>query len=269
MSRAVIAQNCYLWRSCERTASTRCSTVIHVLATSTATVARRTYSLSGARTRPVVITTTRSARLPKPTSPLQPERLGLGPRVADEERAGQRGERERDAPFAAVAHEDERDRAEHEALADPVDGRVDERAERRSEALAARERAVEDVEDRAEHEERGAEPEAAPALVLEVDGHGSGDAEPDAGGGQRVRRELRAAELRHRRRGGTRGRRSCTCVWTSLRRHARRTLTAFVRRGSELGRLRAVLPPGEERRTRRRRSRRRPRCRARSGWPSP
>ena len=66
----------------------------------------------------------------------QTHHLGACAGVADEERPPDRGEGERDSPLASVAHEDEPDRPEHEALADPVDGRVEERAERR--ALAAR-----------------------------------------------------------------------------------------------------------------------------------
>ena len=117
-----------------------------------------------------MITTTRSARRADPDVALQPERLGAGARVRDEERADDGRERERERDLVPVAHEDERDRAEHEALADAVGRRVEEGAERRPLAARAGERAVEDVEDRADHEDDGAEPEEEDLVpVLEVD----------------------------------------------------------------------------------------------------
>ena len=82
----------------------------------------------------------------------QPHRLGLRARVTHEERAGDRGECERERDGMVVPVEDQRDRAEHRALADPVCRRVEECAERRRLAARAGERAVEDVEDRAEDE---------------------------------------------------------------------------------------------------------------------
>ncbi len=112
----------------------------------------------GARTRPAVITTTRSAREPMPTSPRRPERLGAGAGVRDEKRAGDRGHRDRDEDVPAVAREDVGDRGEHEALADAVGRRVEEGAERRRLAAGAGECAVEDVEDRADDEDEGREP---------------------------------------------------------------------------------------------------------------
>src|SRR5437588_5045623 len=88
----------------------------------------------------------------------QPERLRARAGVADEERARDGGEREADADEVAVASEDERDRAEDDALADPVGGRVEEGAEGRPLPARPRERSVEDVEDRADDEDAGAEP---------------------------------------------------------------------------------------------------------------
>src|SRR5947207_14000111 len=61
----------------------------------------------------------------------QTERLRAGARVADEERAGDGGEREPDADEVVVAREDERDRAQNDAFAHPVGGRVEEGAEGR------------------------------------------------------------------------------------------------------------------------------------------
>src|SRR2546425_49672 len=113
--------------------------------------------LIGASTRPPVITTTRSAREPIPTSPRRPSPSAFA-RVSDEERARDRRERERERDSVVVPVEDERDCAEHRALADPVGGGVEERAERRRLPAGAGERAVEDVEDRADHEQRSADP---------------------------------------------------------------------------------------------------------------
>src|SRR5438876_6459093 len=80
------------------------------------------------------------------------------PRVADQERAGDGRECEADADEVVVAREDQRDRAEDDALADPVGGRVEKRSEGRSLPARARERAVQDVEDRADDEDARAEP---------------------------------------------------------------------------------------------------------------
>src|SRR5919201_1422357 len=85
---------------------------------------------------------------------LETQCLRARTRVADEERACDCRERERDAPHLPVPHEDEPDRAEHEALPDAIDSRIQERAERTSAATASRQRAVEDVENRADDEER-------------------------------------------------------------------------------------------------------------------
>src|SRR5919204_5186798 len=118
----------------------------------------------------------------------QAERLRAGARVADEERAGDGGEREPDADEVVVAREDERDRAEDDALAHAVGRRIEEGAERRSLAARPGERAVEDVEDRADDEDRGAEPvEEELVAVLEEDEDARGGAERDAGGRQRIR----------------------------------------------------------------------------------
>src|SRR5205085_10511333 len=108
----------------------------------------------------------------------QAERLRSGAGVADEERACGGGEREADANEVAVAGEDERDRAEDDALADPVGGRVEEGPERRPLAARPRKRAVEDVEHRADDEDAGPEPvEEDLVPVLEEDEDGRGDAE--------------------------------------------------------------------------------------------
>ena len=89
---------------------------------------------------------------------------------------------------AAVAREDVRDRGEHEALADAVGGRVEERAEGRRLAAGAGERAVEDVEDRAGDEDGRAEPEEEQLVVaLEEDEHRGDEAERDAADRQGVR----------------------------------------------------------------------------------
>src|SRR5690349_15505359 len=88
----------------------------------------------------------------------QAERLGARTGVADEERAGDGGEREADADEVTVARENERDRAEDDALAHAVGGRVEEGAERRPLSARPCERAVEDVEHRAHDEDDGAEP---------------------------------------------------------------------------------------------------------------
>src|SRR5919197_1279192 len=93
---------------------------------------------------------------------LEPQRLRPRPRVADKERARDRRERERDGPHLVVPHEHEPDRAEHEPLAHTVDSRVEERPEGTARAAAAGERAVEDVEDRSDDEERGSKPVERP-----------------------------------------------------------------------------------------------------------
>src|SRR5438270_11307942 len=122
----------------------------------------------------------------EPDVAAKPERLCARARVADEERAGDGGEGEADPDEVVVAREDERDRAEDDALADPVGGRVEEGAEGRPLPARPRERSVEDVEDRADDEDAGAEPvEEDLVSVLEEDEHGRGDAEADAEGRQR------------------------------------------------------------------------------------
>src|SRR4051812_28050794 len=131
--------------------------------------------------------------------PLEAERFGPRARVRDEERSrdGSEGERERD--LVAVAVEDERDRAQHEALAHPIGRRIEEGAERRPLAAQSRERAVEDVEDRADDEdERAGQEEEDLVPVLEVDEHRRDRAEQPPRGGQRIRSHARADEARHR-----------------------------------------------------------------------
>src|SRR5919201_869447 len=111
----------------------------------------------------------------------QPERLRARTGVADEERAGDGGEGEADADEVAVARKDERNRAEDDAFADAVGGRVEEGAEGRPLPARPRERAVEDVEDRADEEHE----------------NGRGDAESDPRRGERVRRDASAREPEH------------------------------------------------------------------------
>src|SRR5947199_295518 len=82
----------------------------------------------------------------------------------------------------SAAGEDQGDRTEHEALAHPVGGRVEEGAERRRLAAGAGEGPVEDVEDRSDHEHGRPEPvEEELVAVLEVDENAGGDAEHYAG----------------------------------------------------------------------------------------
>src|SRR5215213_4484330 len=128
---------------------------------------------------------------------LEPERLRTRPRVADEERARDRRDRQRERPFPPVASEDECDRAEHAGLADAVGGRVHERAEGRALAALARERPVEDVEQRPDDEHDGAQPEEEDLpVLLEVHEHSAGGAERDAERGEGVRRHPRLRQAR-------------------------------------------------------------------------
>jgi len=123
-----------------------------------------------------VITTTRSAREPRPHVPAEAERLGLGPHVRHEEGAGDADDREHNRCVVAVPCEDERDCSEHRALTDTVGRRVEEGAEDGRFSADTRERPVEDVEDRAEHEDAGAEPvEEELVAVLERDEHCRGE----------------------------------------------------------------------------------------------
>ena len=79
------------------------------------------------------------------------------------------------APIGAGDHA-EPDRADHESLAHAVDGRVEEGPERASDPAAPRKGAVQDVENGADDEEHSADPEEAPARVLEPDGDRARDA---------------------------------------------------------------------------------------------
>src|SRR5256714_9937298 len=90
--------------------------------------------------------------------PTQSERLRAGARVADEEGAGDGGEREPDADEIVMAGEDECDRAQDDPLADAVGRRVEEGAAGRSLPARPRERAVEDVGDPAADQDARAEP---------------------------------------------------------------------------------------------------------------
>src|SRR5437763_9950732 len=83
---------------------------------------------------------------------LEPDQLGLRPRVGDEKRAGYCDDAEDDADFIAGAREDERNRGEDEAFADTIGERVEELAEGRRPVALPGEGAVEDVENRADDE---------------------------------------------------------------------------------------------------------------------
>src|SRR5918995_1586498 len=128
---------------------------------------------------------------------LDPEAFRLRPRVRNEEGAAERRDGERERELLAVAHEDERDRAEHHSLADAVERRVEEAAERGLLATRPRERAVEDVEDRADDEREPAEEEQPLGPILEVDEHGADDTERHARRCQHVRGHEGAGEARH------------------------------------------------------------------------
>ena len=145
------------------------------------------------------MSTTRSTREPKPTSAREAERLGLRPRVADEEGADHGRERGDERDLVAVVHEREPDRGEHRGLADAVEARVEEGAEDRALARGPCERAVEDVGDRADHEEDAAEPEVEVLVpLLEAYEHGAGEAEGHARQRQHVGRQLRLRDAAHR-----------------------------------------------------------------------
>jgi len=125
-----------------------------------------------------VITTTRSAREPKPTSPRRPSASAFAARVTDEERSRDRRDRRAERDLIAVAREDQRDRAEHRSLPDAVSRRVEEGAERRGLASGSSERTVENVEDRADDEDERAEPiEKELVVVLEVHDNGRCEAQ--------------------------------------------------------------------------------------------
>src|SRR5919109_115864 len=127
------------------------------------------------------------------------ERLGAGACVAHEEGAGDGCEGEPYADEVVVAREDERDRAENDALADAVGRRVEEGAERRPLAARAGERPVEDVEDRADDEDGRAEPVVEELMAaLERHEHRRRETERHARGGERVRGHPRPRKARHR-----------------------------------------------------------------------
>ena len=141
----------------------------------------------------------------------QADRLGPGAGVRDEERAGDRRHRDRDEDRAVLRREDVRDRGQHEAFADAVGRRVEERAERRRLAARAGERAVEDVEQRADDEDDRGEPvEENLVAALEEHEDRRRAAEQDAARRQGVRRDPGAGEAADRARGERRGRRSCS-----------------------------------------------------------
>ena len=131
----------------------------------------------------------------EPDVAAEPERLSLRANVRHEEGAGDCDDREDDGDVVSGAGEDERDRGEHRALADAVGRGVEEGAEGGRFASRARQRAVEDVEDRADDEERRAEPveeELVPAL--ERDEHCREETQRDPRRREGVRGDARAGE---------------------------------------------------------------------------
>ncbi len=178
--------------SCLRTCRTRWPTVIQAVQASSTSAQGRLPQ--GARTRPAVMTTTRSAREPIPTSPRRPRPppwRGCRRRGTSLRRPPPRPPRTR----GGRAGEDVGDRGEHEALADAVGGRVEERAERRRLAAGARERAVEDVEERPDDEDGRRDPVQEDLVaILEQDEQRGGPAQQDAARRQRVRRHAGARE---------------------------------------------------------------------------
>ena len=140
--------------------------------------------------------TTRSARPMRPALPSRP-RASARARVYetrnDATSATNTGD---DRPGVAVAREHERDRAQHGALGDAIGGRVDEGAEDRGLAAGARERAVQDVDDRADQEDGGRRD-----VVLAVDQHGGDEVEGEAERGQLVGRDAALTEHAHGARG--------------------------------------------------------------------
>ncbi len=150
----------------------------------------------GDAARMAASSTTRSARPIRPALPSSP-RASARARVYEiEERGDERDEHGDDRPGVAVAREHERGRAQHGALGDAIGGRVDEGAERRGLAARARERAVEDVDDRADQEDGGRRD-----VVLAVDQHGGDEVEAEAERGQLVGRDAALAEDAHGARG--------------------------------------------------------------------
>src|SRR4051812_23007888 len=127
------------------------------------------------------------------------ERFGLRADVGDEEGAGDRDDREERREVVAAPREHVADGCEHRALADAVGCRIEEGTERRRLPAGARERTVEDVEDRADHEDDRGEPvEEDLVPVLEGNEHGRDQAQADAGGRQGIRGDARPREALHR-----------------------------------------------------------------------
>src|SRR5215210_1163852 len=125
---------------------------------------------------------------PDPDVALEVERLRLGPRVADEERAGHGREGGGERDLVSVSREDERDRSEHDCLADAIRGRVEEGAERGAAPALAGERAVEHVQQRPGPEQERPRPEPEDLVpVLEVDGDGGERANGKPERRQRIR----------------------------------------------------------------------------------
>ena len=116
------------------------------------------------------MTTTRSAREPRPTSPRSPSASAFARAYGTRKEPATAATVNDDRRVVPRAGEDERDRGEHRSLADAVGGGVEEGAERRRLPAGARQRAVEDVEDRADDEDARAEPvEEELVAVLERD----------------------------------------------------------------------------------------------------
>src|SRR5262249_20123491 len=98
-----------------------------------------------------------------------------------------------------VAHEHEPDRRQHRRLSEPVERRVEERAEDGALARGPRESSVEDVGDRPDHEKEAAEPEEELLVaLLEADEDGAGETERDTGEREHVRGQLRPRHPAHR-----------------------------------------------------------------------
>src|SRR4051794_9957172 len=126
---------------------------------------------------------------------LEADQLSLRPGVGDEERPGDRCDADGDADVVTRAREDKGDRGEDESLADPVGERIEELAKRRGLVALPRERAVEDVEDRADDEEARGEPvEEKLVAVLERDQDRGCRAEQNASRGERIRAHAGARE---------------------------------------------------------------------------
>ena len=128
-----------------------------------------------------MITTTRSAREPRPTSPRRPSASAFARTYGTRNEPATATTVKTTAVSLPARAKTSADRCEHRALADAVGRRVEERAERRRLPAGARERAVEDVEDRADDEDAGTEPvEEELVALLERDENRCREAEAHA-----------------------------------------------------------------------------------------